>query len=293
MKIPLPEVVECFGSIDNALVSVIRYCNVIIDKTKRVCPNTSVNDVPGYALEFCRKTLVQASTLVKVANEREDYNTICSLVRMLADNVSTIRLVYAETNTEEKILRHLLYVMDGVSTRNDYLKDYPKNYDGTIPKETYEAICVQVQEAKDNAEGCIEFCTNAIKARSLYSAHQSSIDELVKYRNWKYKTIDKPKKKDAYTWNEMYQLLDVKDKGYMFSYFSQYVHGLSISNIALNDKDDFETPLAFAFSLVGWVFNFLKREYEPYIGAYTMDDVLKIVPRWYLEELLQKKTDNQ
>lgn len=87
----------------------------------------------------------------------------------------------------------------------------------------------------------------------------------------------------------MYQLLDVKDKVYMFSYFSQYVHGLSISNIALNDKDDFETPLAFAFSLVGWVFNFLRKEYEPYIGAYTMEDVLKIVSQRYLEELTRKK----
>ena len=99
------------------------------------------------------------------------------------------------------------------------------------------------------------------------------------------------KKKDAYTWNEMYQLLDVKDKGYMFSYFSQYIHGLSISNITLNDKDDFETPLAFAFSLVGWVFNFLRREYEPYTGAYTMDDVLKMVPQWYLKEMLLQKTN--
>lgn len=291
MKISIPEVVNCFGSIDNALVSVIRYCNVIIDKAKMVCPNTSVNDVPGYALEFCRKTLVQATTLVKVANEREDYNTTCSLVRMLADNVSIIRLIYGETNTVEKILRHLLYVMDGVSTRNEYLKNYPKEYDGTIPRDTYEALCVQVQEAKNNAVGCIEFCTNAIKVLPIYVEHQPSIDELVKYRNWKYKTIDKPKNKDAYTWNEMYQLLDVKDKGYMFSYFSQYVHGLSISNIALNDKDDFETPLAFAFSLVGWVFNYLRREYEPYIEEYTMDDVLKMVPQWYLEEMLAQKTN--
>lgn len=291
MKISIPEVVNCFGSIDNALVSVIRYCNVIIDKAKMVCPNTSVNDVPGYALEFCRKTLVQATTLVKVANEREDYNTTCSLVRMLADNVSIIRLIYGETNTVEKILRHLLYVMDGVSTRNEYLKIYPKEYDGTIPRDTYEALCVQVQEAKNNAVGCIEFCTNAIKVLPIYVEHQPSIDELVKYRNWKYKTIDKPKNKDAYTWNEMYQLLDVKDKGYMFSYFSQYVHGLSISNIALNDKDDFETPLAFAFSLVGWVFNYLRREYEPYIEEYTMDDVLKMVPQWYLEEMLAQKTN--
>lgn len=289
MKIPIHEVEERFGTIDQALANIISCCGVIIDKAKLVCPSTSVNDVPGYALEFCRKTLMQAMTLVKVANEREDYNTTCSLVRMLADNVSIIRLIYAETNTEEKILRHLLYVMDGVSTRIEYLKDYPKEYDGEIPRETYEALCIQVQEAKNNALGSVDFCTNAIKARPLYSAHQLSIDELVKCRNWKYKTIDKPKKKDAYAWNEMYQLLDVKDKGYMFSYFSQYVHGLSISNIALNDKDDFEIPLAFAFSLVGWVFNFLRKEYEPYIGAYTMEDVLKIVSQRYLEELTRKK----
>lgn len=39
MKIPIPEVVERFGSLDNALISVIRYCNVIIDKAKKVCSN--------------------------------------------------------------------------------------------------------------------------------------------------------------------------------------------------------------------------------------------------------------
>ena len=89
----------------------------------------------------------------------------------------------------------------------------------------------------------------------------------------------------------MYQLLNVEDKGYMFSYFSQYVHGLSISNIALKDKDDFETPLALAFSLVGWVFNYLRREYEPYIGEYTMEDVIKMVPRWYMKEMLLQKTN--
>ena len=76
MKIPIPEITECFGSTENALSCIIRYCDVIIEKAKKVCPSTSVNDVPGYALEFCRKTLVQATTLVSVAHEQNDYNTI-------------------------------------------------------------------------------------------------------------------------------------------------------------------------------------------------------------------------
>lgn len=55
----------------------------------------------------------------------------------------------------------------------------------------------------------------------------------------------------------------------MLSYFSQYVHGLSISNIILDAADDFESPLSFALSLIGWLFNYLRKEYEPYISSYT------------------------
>ena len=282
MKIQIPKVTDHFGSIENALSSVIRYCDVIIEKAKKVCPSTSVNDVPGYVLGFCKKTLVRATTIVKVANEQEDYNTVCALVRILADNVSIIRLIYAAEEEEEKILRHLLYVMDGISTRYEYLKDYPKPYDGKIPKETYEALCVQEQRAKDNALDCINFCTNTIKSRPDYSAKPQCYDELIKYRNWKFKSIDNPKPKEAYSWKEMYMKLDVKEAGGMFSYFSQYVHGLSISNIVLNDKDDFETPLSFALSLVGWIYNFLRKEYEPYIGKYTWEDIYKIRPDFLL-----------
>lgn len=281
MKIPIPEVAECFGSIENAICSVIRYCNVIIEKAKKVCPSTSVNDVPGYALEFCRKTLVQATTLVKVAHEQEDYNSACSLVRILADNVSILRLIYSAEDVEEKILRHLLYVMDGASLRYKYLKNHPKAYDDKIPKEIYDKLCNQVNEAKDNACGCIDFCTNAIKARPGYPTKQESYDKLIKYRNWKFKTIDKPRFEDAYSWKEMYEKLELYDAGNMFSYFSQHVHGLSISNIILDDTDDFEAVLTFAFSLVGRIFNFLQKEYEPYIDKYTWEDIYKMRPELF------------
>ena len=279
MKIPIPEVAERFGSIENALLSVIRYCNVIIEKAKIMCPRTLINDVPSYALEFCRKTLIQATTLVKVANEQEDYNTVCSLVRILADNVSTLKLIYDSENVEEKVLRHLLYVMDGMSIRFKGLIDRPKPYDGNIPKETYDALCIQVQKAKDNALDCINFCTNAIKDCADYSAKQQYYDELIKRRNWKFKTIDKPK--ETYSWKELYGKLDISDSEEMFSYYSQYIHGLSISNIVLDDKDAFESPWSFAFSLVGWIFNFLRKEYEPYIGKYTWNDIYKIIPELF------------
>ena len=285
MKIPIPEVTERFGSIENALLSVIRYSNVIIEKAKIVCPRTLINDVPSYALEFCRKTLIQATTLVKVANEQEDYNTVCSLVRILADNVSTLKLIYDDEDVEEKVLRHLLYVMDGVSVRYDYLKNMPKPYDGKIPKETYDALCVQVQNTKDNDFGCIKFCIKAIKDRPEYLTKQQCYDKLIEYRNWKFKTIDKPKPHDAYSWEELYEKLDAKDVGNMFSYFSQYVHGLSISKITLDGNEDYDIPMAFAFSLVGNIFNFLKREYVPHIGKFTREELYMMAPEFFVDNV--------
>jgi len=279
MHIPIPEITNRFGSIENALLSVIRYCDVIIQKAKIVYPRTLINDIPSYTLEFCRKTLIQATTLVKVANEQEDYNTVCSLVRILADNVSTIRLIYDSENVEEKVLRHLLYVMDGMSLRYNGLIDRPKPYDESIPRKTYDDLCTQVQEAKNNALECINYCTSEIKACPGYSAKQKCYEELIKYRNWKFKTIDKPK--DSYSWKELYGKLDIPNAEVMFSYYSQYIHGLSISNIVLDDKDAFESPLSFALSLVGWIFNFLRKAYEPYIGKYTWDDIYKMIPELF------------
>ena len=64
----------------------------------------------------------------------------------------------------------------------------------------------------------------------------------------------------------------------MFPYLSQYIHGLSISNILLNDKDDFDAPLSFAFCLLGWLLSFLRRVYGPHIEEYTIEDINRMMP---------------
>ena len=79
----------------------------------------------------------------------------------------------------------------------------------------------------------------------------------------------------------MYGMLNIKEGQDMFSFFSQYVHGLSVSNIATGDKDDFQAPLSFAVCLVGWLLNFLRKEYEPHIEAYAMADIKKLAPELF------------
>lgn len=276
MKIPIPEVDERFDSIENALEHFIRLCNVIVGKAKEICPEPAVNDITAYALAFIQKVMQQASTLVIIARKREDYNTVCALVRMQADNIAAINLIYNATDNEEKVLRHLLYVMDGISDRYDMLAGTTMSYDGKIPRETYDALYKQVQDATDNAAHCLVFCESEIKKRPGYAAHPSEVEALIQNRNWKFREIIKPKQ--AYKWKELYERLDIKRGVDIFPYLSQYVHGLSISNIILNNPDDFDAPLSFEACLLGWLLNYLRKVYEPHIGEYTWEDIKKVVP---------------
>ena len=276
MRIPIPEMGYLFSCTEDAMMRFIRISKVIVDKSKIACPSASVSDIPGYCLEFCRKVLIQAETLVDVARKREDYCTVCSLVRMLADNIATINLVYCCQDDEERILRHLLYVLDGIYIRHKLLNEREVKYDGKISKETFEALYLQVEEAKHNAEGCIKYCVDTIKKSPYYTSSQTDLEELISRRNWKFKRITRPK--EAYSWKEMYAMLEIKTADEMFPYLSQYVHGLSVSNIALNDVDDFEAPLSFAICLLGWLLNFLRRLYEPQIGEYTWEDIRTMAP---------------
>jgi hypothetical protein len=277
MRLPVPEVGERFDCFEDALEHIIRLSGVIVDKAIKRCPSPTVADIPSYALAFIRKVLVQSSTLVMVARERKDYNTVCAMVRMLADNMATLNLVYDCDDKEEMVLRHLLYVMDGVSERHSTLVGHPMHYDGKVPRETYEALKKQVQGAIDNAASCMSFCENGIKSRGMYQANREHIDKLINKKDWKYKQLGNSQLK-SYTWKEMYEKLDIKTGAEMFPFLSQYVHGLSVSNIALNDPDDFDAPLSFAVCLLGWLFSFLRKEYEPYVGEFTMEDVRKMVP---------------
>lgn len=279
MRIPIPEMDERFECVEDAIEHILRICSVIVEKAKMVYPSASVAEIPGYALEFCRKVLVQVTTLVGVARERKDYNTTCSLIRMLADNVAILNLVYCCREDEERILRHLLYVLDGVTDRYALLESKKPKFDGKIQRDVFDALVAQVEGARENAKGCIEYCKNTIRKKPDYPQYQQAIETLIQNRNWKYRNINTPK--NSYSWKEMYSMLEIKSGNEMFPYLSQYVHGLSISNIALNDEDDFEAPLSFAFCLIFKVFEFLRMVYEPRIGEYTWRDIYNMEPQLF------------
>ena len=119
------------------------------------------------------------------------------------------------------------------------------------------------------------FCIKNIKERPIYDAHQQQIEILIERKNWKYKDLESPKA--SYSWKELYGMLNINTGDEMFPYFSQYVHGLSVSNILLDDKDDFDAPVSFATCLIGWLWYYLRKIYEPHVGPYTVEDVIRVM----------------
>ncbi len=109
-------------------------------------------------------------------------------------------------------------------------------------------MCSISKKQKENAQGCIKYCIDTIKKSPYYPTHQPGIDVLIQKRNWKFKTISEPEPRDGYSWKDLYQMLKINMADEMFPYLSQYIHGLSISNILLNDKDNFLIPCLLHFA---------------------------------------------
>lgn len=274
MKIPIPEIDERYDSTEDALEHLIRICDVLLEKAMLTNGEVSVNNIPGYLLAFCEKVLTQARTFLDVVRKKTDFSSAMALLRILTDNISIIKLIYTAEDSEERVLRHLLYVIDGVNDRLKLLESRPLKYDGSIPLEVYNELNKQVQFAKENCRKCIDLCVASIKRLHVYTAYQLNVDALIRNNNWKYKNIERPRQ--SYTWKEMYCLLDIRDFSDIFSYLSQYIHGLSVSNILIDSEDDFEPAMSFAYCLIGWLFTLLRRVYEPTIVAYTWEDIYRM-----------------
>jgi len=81
-------------------------------------------------------------------------------------------------------------------------------------------------------------------------------------RNWKFYGFDNPTKR--YNWPEMYKKLDSNNTlSDIFTYHSQFVHGLSISNliIELDDNGLDEVYYSYGSILLDKVMNFIETDF--------------------------------
>ncbi|MBR2416722.1 MAG: hypothetical protein IKB11_08225 [Bacteroidaceae bacterium] len=228
---------------------------------RKIHPNKSIDDIKAYPLIIIEKIVKITGTLYSVVVRNKDYVVSNIILRSLADIISSMILIYTEPDLEIKKIRHYLFIMDGLYGR---MKNLPIDlkYDGKIQKEEYEQLKEQIDNAYNNYNEAYLLAKNEIQNLSIYKTHKQTIDILINNRKWKFKDISESNIK-YYSWTELYSYANLPVDSVFFSLLSEFVHGLSTSNLLIDNTDEtFEPILSIASSLIGKVLNLLNILYS-------------------------------
>lgn len=180
--------------------------------------------------EWRRKHFIKIAKLfdsfVTVITETKDYNTACSIIRMIYDNWYSYAFIYLCTHGEERLLRYYLFVIDSINQRKKTMLNL--NDDDQIDT----AIKQQADKTIQDCNKAKQHYINLIYKLSLYPQHIKFINMAIEKGCWQYKELlgEKPAR---YKWCELYELLSGKDTRAFLEYLSQYIHGLYISTLTI------------------------------------------------------------
>lgn len=258
---------------------------------KDIYPSCSIDDIKAYPLQIAQRIVKMSCTLHNIIEREKDFCSAMALLRVMADTLSSLYLIYKEEG-EKLYLRHYLYVMDGVNNRLNYLPD-SVDYDNKISKSEYDALCKQIESSKNNCNETKNHCISEIHSLSLYHEQMYVIDKLIDNYNWKFKTFGSAKKNNSYSWLEMYEKIKLQCKPTFFSYLSEFVHGLSISNIAVDiDNTTFEPIYGTTSALLGRLHDFIEDYYHdglPLIKPKLISGLLdNDMPQKFVDNLIVK-----
>lgn len=267
---------EEFGytTINRFLYSFYMYMNTV-KRITSLYRYASVNYLKGYVAHFCYLRLKSFDTLLKVILEHKDYVSANCLLRMLGDSVAVFRLIYMEPDKDLLILRHCLYVIDGCERNLEVLPEKNINED-CLPEEELAELKKATQVNRAQRQRMIREAQELLESSPLRQKDKAAFDRIVKDRNWKFKEFkDKKKGSNQYKWRELYELIDCCKVFDLLSYISQYVHGLSMSNLVIElDEQNID-------GVVGEALGLIKR-----LHKYTMDFYPE-EQRYILEGLLE------
>lgn len=253
--------------------------------------SSDINSVKDYSLVIAERIVKTADTLHSVIERDRDYVIANMIIRSMADSISSFILIYREEDINVKLLRHYLYIIDGLQNRINQLSNNP-TYNESISKEDYEKLCLQVKAAKQNYQEACNFSVCQIKSLPIYANNKMFIDKLIEGHNWRFQSL-RSSPKSRFSWEKMYDLMGFKCPSSFFSSLSDYVHGLSTSNLNLEMEDELFDPVySFGISLLGKLMSSLKDIFPDEFSSIlskTFSSVLcdQNIPKHYIQKFLQ------
>ena len=264
------------------------YMNLV----KRVCDLhqfASVQYLKGYVAHFCDVRLKSFDTFIKVIVEHKDDVSANCLLRMLGDSVANFRLIYREPDQDLLLLRHALYVIDGCEKNLAVLPEEEINK-GSVPDDELAEANKQILYNREHRKRMIREAQEILDQSPLQAKDKSAFDKIVKDRNWKFKKFEyyNTSHDNQYKWKELYDMIGCCKYFDLLSYISQYVHGLSMSNLVMKlDESNVNGVVAEGVGLLdrlyGYALDFFVEEKE-YILEGLLDPETSEKIRSYFDE---------
>lgn len=225
-------------------------------------------------LDLSSKLLGVAETFLDIITKGKDPVSAYSLMRVIADYLCSLVLIYENNNVDERSFRYLLYILDSQKLRFKNLKVIPE-YDGRIGRQEYDALCKQMKDARDNANEAIQFCISQLNKHPYKTINERLFQDIVKTTGgWKYKEFssnatNSTGRVSLYSWRELYSFLDDRETISSFvSFCSQYVHGLGNALLLTSDEEFMYPITCFGIMLVGRYIRLIKNIYgEEYVSG--------------------------
>lgn len=198
-----------------------------------------VHDYKGKLISLCETLNNIWLSFENVLIIRHDCASACCLLRVIADYMSTINVIFNAPTIEDMRFRYYLYFLDGSSDREKKLKEsLEKSNAKDFKGFNFEDIKQQIEAAINNDASIVQTCMEELRIHPYKQQNKELFDFIIRKRLWKYAKFEKGiNKVEKMSWSDMYGLLFTgKFTQTFFSFISQYIHGMSYCTSFHDDR---------------------------------------------------------
>lgn len=178
--------------------------------------SSSIEDTKHYQTVIISKIVQMFHSIELLTKNTLDEVSARCVLRGILDSVTAYSFIYQREGENDMLFRHYLYALDGW---REYKKSVITISEGNECNYKQDYACdIIIKQIEDKLRNHI-----------YYTQDSSKAEELIRKANWKYKSFQTISK---LSYIEMYKEIkfDTNTSDYYLSYFSQFVHGLCISN---------------------------------------------------------------
>lgn len=231
----------------------------------------SIENPDHFKTIIIRKVVQMFHTLELLANKTQDEVSARCVLRGILDNVTTYCFIYDRDDINDIMFRHYLYAIDGyVCFKNNVVNGIMMVGNG---ESQFEQQCDEAIRQFKEQLGSHPF--------SLLENEVAS--KLTNNANWKYLSLQNPQ---SVKFRDMYLLIGLNKQlsDYYQGYLSQFVHGLSFSNIPCMNPEQINNVLYESIPLAD-------RMIQAICSTFPKKEMLQRVSRSKIIKKLHKEPD--